>query len=87
MDISTAPRLFIATEYTTDHCMLPRTRVPDQQLKYYTSGHMIYLHDEDRVKLKSNIGSLHGRRVEASSFLRACALRPCFSRLRLAVLA
>jgi carboxypeptidase C (cathepsin A) len=48
---------FYATEYTTDHLLLPadaRTRIT---LKYYDSGHMIYLHDEDRVKLKANIAA------------------------------
>jgi carboxypeptidase C (cathepsin A) len=48
---------FYATEYTTDHLLLPADARSRISLKYYTSGHMIYLHDEDRVKLKSNIGA------------------------------
>jgi carboxypeptidase C (cathepsin A) len=48
---------FYATEYTTDHLLLPADARSRISLKYYTSGHMIYLHDEDRVKLKSNIAA------------------------------
>ncbi len=48
---------FFATEYTVDHALLPLNVQDRVQLKYYDSGHMIYLHNEDRVKLKSNIGS------------------------------
>ena len=46
---------FFATEYTIDHALLPLNVQDRVHLQYYTSGHMIYLHDEDRVKLKSNI--------------------------------
>jgi carboxypeptidase C (cathepsin A) len=48
---------FFATEYTMDHLLLPadvRNRI---DLKYYTAGHMIYLHEEDLVKLTSNIAA------------------------------
>jgi carboxypeptidase C (cathepsin A) len=48
---------FYATEYTTDHLLLPADARSRISLKYYNSGHMIYLHDEDRVKLKSNIAA------------------------------
>jgi carboxypeptidase C (cathepsin A) len=48
---------FYATEYTMDHLLLPPDARPRIQLRYYDSGHMIYLHDEDRVKLKSNIAA------------------------------
>jgi carboxypeptidase C (cathepsin A) len=49
---------FYATEYTIGHLLLPANARKQIDLKYYTSGHMIYLHDEDRVKLKSNIAAL-----------------------------
>lgn len=48
---------FYATEYTMDHLLLPPGARERIGLRYYTSGHMIYLHDEDRVKLKSNIAA------------------------------
>jgi carboxypeptidase C (cathepsin A) len=48
---------FFATEYTMDHVLLPGHVQDRIHLQYYNSGHMIYLHDEDRVKLKSNIAS------------------------------
>jgi carboxypeptidase C (cathepsin A) len=46
---------FFATEYTMDHLALPADSRARIHLQYYDSGHMIYLHDEDRVKLKNNI--------------------------------
>jgi carboxypeptidase C (cathepsin A) len=46
---------FFATEYTMDHLGLPASARDRVHLQYYESGHMIYLHDEDRVKLKANI--------------------------------
>jgi carboxypeptidase C (cathepsin A) len=46
---------FFATEYTIDHALLPLNVQDRVHLQYYNSGHMIYLHDEDRIKLKSNI--------------------------------
>ena len=48
---------FYATEYTMDHLLLPPGARERIQLRYYDSGHMIYLHDEDRVKLKGNIAA------------------------------
>jgi carboxypeptidase C (cathepsin A) len=48
---------FFATEYTMDHLLLPGNVRDRIHLQYYTSGHMIYLHDEDRAKLKNNIGA------------------------------
>jgi carboxypeptidase C (cathepsin A) len=48
---------FYATEYTMDHLLLPADARERIHLQYYNSGHMIYLHDEDRVKLKSNIAA------------------------------
>jgi len=48
---------FYATEYTMDHLLLPPGARARIDLKYYGSGHMIYLHDEDRVKLKASIAA------------------------------
>jgi len=48
---------FFATEYTIEHALLPGNVQDRVHLQYYNSGHMIYLHDEDRVKLKGNIAS------------------------------
>jgi carboxypeptidase C (cathepsin A) len=48
---------FFATEYTMDHLFLPGRLRGNIDLKYYSSGHMIYLHPEDLVKLKSNIAA------------------------------
>ncbi len=48
---------FFATEYTIEHALLPGNTQDRVHLQYYNSGHMIYLHDEDRIKLKSNIAS------------------------------
>jgi len=46
---------FFATEYTMDHVLLPGSIRDRIHLQYYSAGHMMYLHEEDLVKLKSNI--------------------------------
>jgi carboxypeptidase C (cathepsin A) len=48
---------FFATEYTMEHLFLPPALSGQIHLEYYTAGHMMYLHEEDRSKLKSNVGS------------------------------
>jgi carboxypeptidase C (cathepsin A) len=48
---------FFATEYTMDHLFLPGNLRSNIQLEYYNAGHMMYLHEEDLEKLKSNIGA------------------------------
>lgn len=48
---------FFATEYTIDHLLLPENARGRIHLNYYNAGHMMYLHEEDLVKLKTNIGS------------------------------
>jgi carboxypeptidase C (cathepsin A) len=49
---------FFATEYTMDHLLLPAKARDRIHLEYYSAGHMMYLHDADRAKLKANIESL-----------------------------
>jgi len=48
---------FYATEYTMDHLLLPAKLRANVHLQYYGAGHMMYLRDEDRAKLKSNVAS------------------------------
>jgi carboxypeptidase C (cathepsin A) len=48
---------FFATEYTMDHLFLPGNLRSNIELKYYGAGHMMYLHEEDLTKLKSNIAA------------------------------
>ena len=47
---------FFATEYTMDHLLLTGNARDRIQLNYYKAGHMMYLHKEDLVKLKINLG-------------------------------
>jgi carboxypeptidase C (cathepsin A) len=49
---------FFATEYSMSHLLLPAKVQAQIHYEYYTAGHMMYLHDADRTKLKSNIASL-----------------------------
>ncbi|MBS1789057.1 MAG: peptidase S10 [Acidobacteria bacterium] len=46
---------FFATEFTMSHLGLPAELQKNVKLNYYNSGHMMYLQDEDRVKLHNNI--------------------------------
>ena len=48
---------FFATEYTMDHLFLPGNLRSNIQLEYYGAGHMMYLHEEDLTKLKTNVGA------------------------------
>ena len=48
---------FFATEYTMDHLLLPEKLRSNIHLQYYGAGHMMYVRDEDRVKLKNNVAS------------------------------
>jgi carboxypeptidase C (cathepsin A) len=49
---------FFATEFTMDHLQLPSDLRSHIDFKYYDSGHMIYLNDQELPKLKDNIASL-----------------------------
>ena len=48
---------FYATEYTMDHLLLPEKLRGNIHLQYYGAGHMMYVRDEDRAKLKNNVAS------------------------------
>ena len=48
---------FYATEYTMDHLLLPEKLRGNIRLQYYGAGHMMYVRDEDRTKLKNNVAS------------------------------
>ncbi|MGB0036731.1 MAG: hypothetical protein WBP79_14770 [Candidatus Acidiferrales bacterium] len=48
---------FFATEYTMDHLGLPANLQAHIHEQYYHAGHMMYLHEDDLAKLKSNVGS------------------------------
>lgn len=49
---------FLATEYTMDHLGLAPDLRKNIKLQFYQAGHMMYLHDEDLAKLKTNVGNL-----------------------------
>ena len=49
---------FFATEFTMDHLQLPPELHRHIDFKYYDSGHMIYLNDQELLKLKDNIAGL-----------------------------
>ncbi len=49
---------FFATEFTMDHLQLPPDLRSHIDFKYYDSGHMIYLNDQELPKLKDNISGL-----------------------------
>ena len=48
---------FVATEYTMEHLGLPEKLQKNIHLQYYEAGHMMYLHDEDLAKLKTNVAA------------------------------
>ncbi len=52
---------FFATEYTMSHLGLPADLQKNITLKYYNSGHMMYLRDGDRVSLHDNIAAFLDR--------------------------
>jgi carboxypeptidase C (cathepsin A) len=46
---------FFATEFTMEHLGLPEALQKNIKEDYYSAGHMMYLHDEDRVTLHNQI--------------------------------
>ena len=52
---------FFATEFTMAHLGLPPELAGNLVLNYYPAGHMMYLHDESRVKLHDNIAAFIDR--------------------------
>lgn len=52
---------FFATEFTMAHLGLPAELRGNLTLNYYPSGHMMYLHDDSRVKLHDNIAAFIDR--------------------------
>lgn len=52
---------FFATEYTMTHLGLPDALQKNIKEDYYSAGHMMYLHDEDRVALHGQIASFIDR--------------------------
>jgi len=55
---------FFATEHTMEHLGLPDPLEKNIKLDYYTAGHMMYLHDEDRVNLHNQISSFIDRATQ-----------------------
>lgn len=47
---------FFATEYTMDHMGLDKKLQPHIHMKYFESGHMMYVHPDSLKKFKSDIG-------------------------------
>jgi carboxypeptidase C (cathepsin A) len=54
---------FFATEFTMEHLGLPAELQNHIRLNYYFAGHMMYLHDESRVKLRENIAGFLDRAI------------------------
>jgi len=52
---------FFATEFTMEHLGLPAELQKNVKLDYYNAGHMMYLHDEDRVSLHNQIAGFIDR--------------------------
>jgi carboxypeptidase C (cathepsin A) len=52
---------FFATEFTMSHLGLPADLQRNVTLDYYDAGHMMYLHDSDRVNLHNHIASFIDR--------------------------
>ncbi|MGE0352181.1 MAG: S10 family peptidase [Gemmatimonadales bacterium] len=52
---------FFATEYTVDHLDLPARLRQNITLTYYEAGHMMYLHEAELARLKSNVAGFINR--------------------------
>jgi len=54
---------FFPTEFTFTHLGVPESVRQRITMKYYPSGHMMYLQDADRVALHKNISAFIDRAV------------------------
>ena len=52
---------FFATEFTMEHLELPEALQKNIKEDYYNAGHMMYLHDEDRVSLHKQVAGFIDR--------------------------
>jgi carboxypeptidase C (cathepsin A) len=55
---------FFATEHTMEHLGLPEALLKNIKEDYYNAGHMMYLHDDDRVSLHKQIASFIDRATQ-----------------------
>ena len=55
---------FFATEFTMEHLGLPDVLQKNIKEDYYNAGHMMYLHDQDRVSLHNQIASFIERATQ-----------------------
>jgi carboxypeptidase C (cathepsin A) len=55
---------FFATEFTMEHLGLPEALQKNIKEDYYSAGHMMYLHDEDRVNLHNHVASFIDRATQ-----------------------
>ena len=55
---------FFATEYTMEHLGLPPALQKNIKEDYYNAGHMMYLHDADRVSLHNQIAGFIDRATQ-----------------------
>jgi carboxypeptidase C (cathepsin A) len=55
---------FFATEFTMEHLGLPEALQRNIKENYYNAGHMMYLHDQDRVSLHNQIASFVDRATQ-----------------------
>jgi carboxypeptidase C (cathepsin A) len=55
---------FFATEFTMEHLGLPEALRKNIKEDYYSAGHMMYLHDEDRVNLHNHVASFIDRAMQ-----------------------
>ena len=67
------PTRFFGTKNTVDPLGIPQKLQSQIQMKYYDSGHMMYLRREDLAKLKGNVAGFitaHvARRIWTPSYL------------------
>jgi carboxypeptidase C (cathepsin A) len=55
---------FFATEFTMEHLGLPEALQKNIKEDYYNAGHMMYLHDQDRVSLHNQVAAFIDRATQ-----------------------